>query len=73
MKKILFTTNHPAPYIDKQVDILRRNFSVDIVYKKRKDNYKKWKGFSGFKGKYYDEMSLLDVDADVEISKLPAL
>ena len=60
MKKILFTTNHPAPYIDKQVDILRRNFSVDIVYKKRKDNYKKWKGFSGFKGKYYDEMSLLD-------------
>ena len=42
MTSILFTTNHPAPYIDKQVDILRRNFSVDIVYKKRKDNYKKW-------------------------------
>ena len=59
MKKILFTTNHPAPYIDKQVDMLRRNYAVDIVYKKRKDNYKSWKGFVGSQGKYYDEMSLL--------------
>ena len=35
MKSILLTTNHPAPYIDEWVKILRKEYEVDVVYRKR--------------------------------------
>ena len=59
MKSILLTTNHPAPYIDKWVDILSKDYEVDIVYRWRKDPYKQWSRFEGTKGLFYDEISLL--------------
>ena len=58
MKKILITTNHPAPYINKQIEILRKEFEVDIIYHWRKDNYKTWNDFVGIEGKYFDELSI---------------
>lgn len=59
MKKILLTTNHPAPYIDKWVEYLRKDFEVDVIYRWRKDSHKKWENFEGTKGVFYDEITLL--------------
>ena len=60
MKSILLTTNHPAPYIDKWVNILRKEYVVDVVYRWRKDQYKQWSNFQGTKGLFFDEISLLE-------------
>lgn len=60
MKSILLTTNHPAPYIDNWVKILRKEYEVDVVYRWRKDQYKQWANFQGTKGLFYDEISLLE-------------
>ena len=49
MKSILLTTNHPAPYIDEWVKILRKEYEVDVVYRWRKDQYKQWSNFEGTK------------------------
>jgi len=58
MKKVLITTNHPAPYINKEIEILEKDYEVDVIYRWRKDEYKTWNGFVGREGLYYDQLSL---------------
>lgn len=59
MAKILITTNHPAPYINKECEILSTKHDVSLIYKDRKDKYKTWKGFVGREGKFYDELGFI--------------
>ncbi len=58
MKKILFTTNHPAPYVDKWFSILEKNFNLDVVYHHRKSTNKYWRNFYGYSGSCFDEISI---------------
>lgn len=59
MKKILITTNHPAPYINQEIDVLKRNYEVNVIYHWRKDPHKTWKGFVGYEGKFCDQLSFV--------------
>lgn len=57
--KILLTTIHPAPYIDKWIEVLEQNHKVDVLYVERKNAEKTWKDFTVKDPYYYDEFSLL--------------
>lgn len=59
MKRILITTNHPAPYVNKECEILSRDNNVNVIYRWRKDEYKTWNGFIGKEGKFYDELTVV--------------
>lgn len=57
MKRILISTNHPAPYFDKMCFEIEKLACVDVIYKKRKDTKKTWKDFTGKEGVFYDQLS----------------
>lgn len=60
MKKVLITTNHPAPYINDWAEILEdEGLIVNLVFKNRHAKYKKWQGFESKPGLYYDELTLV--------------
>lgn len=58
MKTVLLTTNHPAPYIDQWLEKIEEKYKLIVIYNKKKDTQKSWKGFSGHEGYYYEELSL---------------
>jgi len=58
MKRILFTTKHPALYINQMCDILEKEYAIDVVYEKRDDKEKEWKTVNGKDGLFYDQLTL---------------
>lgn len=61
MKKILFTQVHPAPYIDKWLYEMEKFFSLDVLYNKEKSKEKSWKGFNGYKGSLYKDVTFFQL------------
>lgn len=57
MKNILLTTNHPAPYIDQWLVKIEEEYTLTVIYNKRKDDQKIWKGFRGHQGYYYEDLN----------------
>ncbi|WP_455615312.1 glycosyltransferase family 4 protein [Eisenbergiella sp.] len=61
MKKVLMTTNHPAPYMDKWFIAIKNKYELSVIYNHEKDAEKTWRDYSGFPGMYYDKLSWLDL------------
>lgn len=60
MKKILFTTLHPAVYINIVCNKLEKNNHVDVIYKIQLDKEKPWKEVDFHKGIFYKNLGLLN-------------
>ena len=58
MRKILYTTSHPAPYIEPLLALLRERYELTVVYRHRGHEYKKWRGFEPSEALYYEDLSL---------------
>jgi glycosyltransferase involved in cell wall biosynthesis len=58
-KKIIITTNHPAPYIDKWIEVLGQKYEVNIFYMHRSVKEKDWKEYNNTNGFDSSEYSLL--------------
>ncbi|WP_262148722.1 glycosyltransferase family 4 protein [Chryseobacterium foetidum] len=59
--RILITTNHPAPYIDKWLEVLSMNHQVDALYFKKKSSEKEWKNYRVKDAFYNDDFSFRDL------------
>jgi glycosyltransferase involved in cell wall biosynthesis len=57
-KQIIIRTNHPAPYIDKWIDILETEYNVDVFYDFRKSNEKSWQEYNNTRGFDNSQFSL---------------
>lgn len=53
MKKILFITEHPAPYWDKTFRTLEKQVDITVLYIDHKVKSKPWNNYEPFYGKYY--------------------
>lgn len=58
LKRILFITNHPAPYMNRWFEILDKENEVVVLYYKLSATYKKWKQFKPYNGLYLDNISI---------------
>ena len=58
MRKVLLTTNHPAPYIDKWLYAIEKKYKLTVIYNHLKDNKKTWSEFSGYPGLCYESLSI---------------
>jgi len=72
MKKIVFFTEHPAPYWDNCFFELEKNAAVFVIYNKTTVNSKKWNNYIGYKGKTINLKSIFEtiqkiISADVII------
>ena len=60
MKKLLFTTEHPAPYMDDLFDGISETFDVDVVYMEAASEEKNWALFKArFVGHLAQDISTL--------------
>lgn len=58
MRKVLITTNHPAPYMDKWFEAISEKYELTVIYHYQKDTdtaAKSWKNFTGYPGYFYEE------------------
>lgn len=60
-KKLLFTTNHPAPYTDLWVKELKQQFDVSVLYNNAKSREKTWKHYTPEPGRVMPEMGVADI------------
>lgn len=58
MKKVLLTTNHPAPYIDKWLYEIEKQYKLTVIYNREKDDKKTWDKFKGYPGEYYKDLTI---------------
>lgn len=58
MKKILLTSNHPAPYIDLWVNELNKEYLTDTLYVQKHSIEKNWKNFSIKNLRLYSDYTL---------------
>lgn len=58
MNQIIFSTNHPAPYIDRWIKILKTKYTVKTLYRNHKSAYKSWSSPSPYEGKIISNLSL---------------
>ena len=56
MKKILFVTEHPAPYWDEAFEKMKNLCKLDVIYIDKSVSSKPWKDYQFFKGTFYHEM-----------------
>lgn len=61
MHKILLTTVHPAPYIDKWINGLNTYFETTIIYNYPYLQEKAWKNFKGYPGFLFSDLSLIQL------------
>lgn len=60
-KRILFTTVHPAPYMDEWFRAFDKDFFVTVIYEKPKDSHKTWHSYKGYPGLYSTEISFIEL------------
>ena len=51
MRKVLITTNHPAPYMDKWFEAISEKYELTLIYHYQKDTHtakKSWKNFGRY-------------------------
>ena len=53
MKKILFITEHPAPYWDQAFKIFNRHCNLSVIYIDERVSSKPWENYKYFKGTLY--------------------
>ena len=56
---VLFTTIHPAPYMDIIIRSLKNEHNVQVLYKCEIDKYKRWKLYKGENGLFFSNMSFI--------------
>jgi glycosyltransferase involved in cell wall biosynthesis len=57
LKKILLTTIHPAPYIDRWIDSLKTEYIVDLICVESHVEEKGWKNYENSSFKLYSDYS----------------
>jgi glycosyltransferase involved in cell wall biosynthesis len=70
MQRILVTTNHPAPYMDRLFVEMASRYSVDVVYLAGASGTKEWRNLSSFSGRVSESLSLRDWRLAVERADL---
>lgn len=58
MKHLLFTTIHPAPYIDQWIIALRKKYDVQVFYNHAKSSKKKWQNYQPEQGIIIDRINV---------------
>ena len=58
---VLFTTIHPAPYMDIIIRSLKNEHNVQVLYKCEIDKYKRWKLYKGENGLFFSNMSFISL------------
>lgn len=58
MHRILLTTMHPAPYIDRWMFTLGNEFNTTVIYNRFKSREKLWKEYQGYPGEYFPKLSI---------------
>lgn len=59
MTKILLTTNHPAPYINRWVEKMILYYDTDVLYYAAKAKVKAWRNFSPYHGGIISKIGLI--------------
>ena len=70
---VLFTTIHPAPYMDIIIRSLKNEHNVQVLYKCEIDKYKRWKLYKGENGLFFSNMSFISLFRKVRNSKFVIL
>lgn len=73
MKKVLLTTNHPAPYINKWIESINLHYEIDVLYYAEKSKIKAWKYFSPYPGNIIKDLSITEIFKHVKHSDLVIL
>ena len=58
MKHLLFTTIHPAPYVDQWIIALREKYNVQVFYNHAKSAKKKWQNYQPEQGVILDQITV---------------
>lgn len=59
MARILLTTNHPAPYINRWIEVMNKYYDTDVLYYAEKAKIKAWKNFIPCRGEIIPKISLV--------------
>lgn len=59
MTKVLLTTNHPAPYINRWIEKMNLYYDTDVLYYAEKAKVKAWKRFSPYQGEIISKMGFV--------------
>jgi glycosyltransferase involved in cell wall biosynthesis len=59
MTKVLLTTNHPAPYINRWIEKMNLYYDTDVLYYAEKAKVKAWKKFSPYQGEIISKMGFV--------------
>lgn len=58
-KTILLTTVHPAPYVDRWINVLKQKYNLTIAYHEKKSKMKSWKTFHGYEGFCFSDFNIV--------------
>ena len=58
MTRILLTTNHPAPYINRWIEKMNLYYDTDVLYYSAKAKVKAWKEFSPYHGEIISKIGI---------------
>ena len=58
---LLFTTVHPAPYIDKMLEYLKFEYTINVIYNRLSDKYKQWDNYTGIKGVEFKDLNIVSL------------
>lgn len=70
MAKVIITTNHPAPYMDRWFEALEKKFEIQVIYNHMKNDRKTWKDYSGHQGLCFENLKIKDLFAQIWSSQL---
>lgn len=59
MTKILLTTNHPAPYVNRWIEKINLYYDTDVLYYAEKSELKAWKNFFPYNGEIISKTGLI--------------
>lgn len=70
MAKILITTNHPAPYMDRWFCALENEYELTVVYNHMKNSRKAWKNFNGYEGYCFEQLNTHEISKLIKAQNL---
>lgn len=70
MPKVLLTTNHPAPYINRWIETLSHDFDLETLYYSEKAKIKAWKNFEPLQGHTIKSESIASLIQTIKTSDI---
>ncbi len=56
-QQILFSTVHPAPYMDRMLEYIKSEYEITVIYNCLSDKYKQWNNYSWVHGFVFKDIS----------------